>query len=63
MQPLASFAAVLRKHQSMHQTLCWLPDDLWVNFQGLELGFQMHLCELGNCQHCLHGLDDLLLGL
>lgn len=63
MQPPASFAAVLRKHQSMYQALCWLPNDLWVNFQGLVLSSQKHLCELGKCQQYLQGLDGLLLGL
>lgn len=63
MQPPASFAAVLRKHQSMYQALCWLPNDLWVNFQGLALRSQKHLCELGKCQQCLQGPDGLLLGL
>lgn len=62
MQPPASFAAVLRKHQSMHQALYWLPNDLWVNFQGLGLGSQKHFCELGKRQECLYGLDGLLLG-
>lgn len=61
MQPPASFAAVLRKHQSVHHALSWLPNDLWVNFQGL--GSQKHLCESGKPQQCLHGLDGPLLGL
>lgn len=47
-QPPASFAAVLRIHQYMYQALCWLPNDLWVNFQDLVPSSQKHLCELGN---------------
>lgn len=61
MQPPASFAAILRKHQSMHQALSWLLNDLWVNFQGL--GSQKHLCESGKHQQCLHSVDGSFLGL
>lgn len=63
MQPHTSFAAVLRIHQSMHQALCCLPNDLSGSiFECWGWILRSAYVSQGKCQQCPYTLDGLHLG-